>query len=56
MRRPPGACGFAQVCKSLQTKAHGRSEIAKAVQSGAAVSHAHNSFGPAAAERHYGFG
>ena len=52
--RPPGARGFAKACKSLQTKAHGRSEIAKAAQSGAEVDHVHNGFGLAAAERHYG--
>ena len=47
---------FAKACKSLQTKAHGRSGIAKAVQSGAEVNHVHNGFGLAAAERYCGSG
>ena len=36
--RPPCAKDFAEVLKSLQTKAHGWSGIAKDVQSGAVVS------------------
>ena len=56
MGRPLSAGGCAQACKALQTKAHGRSEIAKAVQSGAAVSLTYNSSEQAAAERHYSFG
>ena len=54
--RPLSAGGFAQACKSLQIKAHDRSEIAKAVQSGAVASLTYSGFGLAAAERHYGFG
>ena len=54
--RPSGVCGFAQACKSLQTKAHCRSGIAKAVHSGAEVNHVHNGSGLAAAERYYGSG